>query len=565
MHRLIVLAILVAPACQTELEEGAVDARAGCTSLCATGERRCAEDGKLQVCADYDSDGCNQWGQGDVCPAGLFCTDGQCAASCVNECSADEGTCEGALVRRCVEGPGGCLRLAEPEFCADEQRCDDGRCVSAGAPCEDTCTELGQRECFKDGHRQCGYHDTDDCLEFSATVPCGPTERCVGDGACVSNCDDECTEDAVSCEGGNVVTCGNFDTDACLELSAPSPCDAGQRCEQGRCVANDAQCEDECDIQGAANCDSGNGATGLRVCDQFDQDPCLDLGPLMPCEPTEFCELGSCVEPCADECVSRARQCTETGVEVCGNFDGDPCVEWGAAVMCRPDQRCDGGACVDMEVECEDECPGGERRCTPDGPQLCADHDDDPCVEWSSPAPCNDEQDCLDGVCVDREPPADRILINEIHHDPPEADAPNVFIELFGPPGAPLEGYRLVGVNGANGQDYAAIPLEGNLPRDGFFVIAHPDANPALRAIASQLHPSADLQNGPDSIQLRFQDQRIDSLAYGDFDPDEFPAGEGDPAREGLDAESLSRNGRQVDSDNNARDFSPADPSPGGP
>jgi len=37
---------------------------------------------------------------------------------------------------------------------------------------------------------------------------------------------------------------------------------------------------------------------------------------------------------CSDECVAGARRCTDSGYQICGNFDGDSCLEWSSTSSC---------------------------------------------------------------------------------------------------------------------------------------------------------------------------------------------------------------------------------------
>jgi len=371
-------------------------------------------------------------------------------------------------------------------------------------------------------------------------------------------CQDACGEGDRSCSGNAVAVCADFDGDGCREFGPTTPCADSERCDGGRCVPQEQACEQECAQIGDTVCDR----LALRTCGDFDGDPCRDLGPAVACGDDEFCEVGACVPVCQDECVEGAGRCGEIGVQTCGAHDEDPCLEWGPQTRCEDDERCDEARCVDADEACQDECDRDALRCAAGGISACGDHDDDECREWGPAEPCGDIERCEDGACREREPPG-RIFINELFYRPDGRDAPKVFIELWGPPNADLAGFELVGVNGANGRDYAVIPLEGSTDREGFFVVAHVDAEPALAAMATQLHRRADMQNGPDSVQIRWGNQRIDSLGYGEFDDGDVFAGEGEPAAGVPDGRSLTRDARHIDSDNNERDFSEADPSPG--
>jgi len=64
-------------------------------------------------------------------------------------------------------------------------------------------------------------------------------------------------------------------------------------------------------------------------------------------------------------------------------------------------------------------------------------------------------------------------LIHEVFYDAEGSDAAHVFTEIAGLPGTRLDGYRLVGIDGASGLVYRQIDLTGALiPEDGLLVIA---------------------------------------------------------------------------------------------
>jgi hypothetical protein len=134
-------------------------------------------------------------------------------------------------------------------------------------------------------------------------------------------------------------------------------------------------------------------------------------------------------------------------------------------------------------------------------------------------------------------------------YDTPGSDTA-CFIELYGPPGASLDGIEIVGVNGSTGEDYENINLSGHsIPTDGFFVIAQDSSV----ANSDTITDGADLQNGPDNIEARFNGITIDALGYGSGDF--IFTGEGLPAPDIEDTNSLSRYPNGEDTDNNVNDF----------
>ncbi len=545
--------VFVVFGCATELETPPPQT-ARC-SACNPGESRCGGDDRESICEDLNGDGCHEWSDPRVCASGT-CTDGACVAGCAHECAETEALCDQGGRRSCVVGTDDCRFLSGLVPCSDGERCDDGGCVPDDRPCQDACPGDQQSECTADGVRSCGQHDEDRCLEWSVTSVCRPGTAC-SEGVCMPLCEDLCGEGDRRCAGIAVETCADFDGDGCREFGSAAPCGAELRCDDGACVPEEQACDPLCDQDGDAICDGA----ALRLCGEFDGDPCLELGPAIACQDFEFCEAGSCVAACEDVCVENAGRCGELGEQTCGHHDADPCLEWGPATRCEDDERCDGDMCVEDEEQCQEECDDDAVRCQANGVQECGDHDDDQCREWGPTEPCEERERCEQGGCREAGPPG-VVLINEVFYDPDGRDSANVFIELWGPPNAELAGFRVVGVNGANGEDYAVIPLQGSTDADGFFVIVHPEANDNLRRLATQIHGKADLQNGPDSVQVRWGNQRLDSLGYGRFGRGEVFAGEGDPAADVTDR-SLSRDPLHTDSDDNRRDFSERAPSPG--
>lgn len=145
--------------------------------------------------------------------------------------------------------------------------------------------------------------------------------------------------------------------------------------------------------------------------------------------------------------------------------------------------------------------------------------------------------------------PSVQVAINEVLYDPPGTDV-GCFVELIGKPGLNLDEYSLVGVNGDGGKQYNFIDLSGHtIPPDGYFVVAQDDSVQEADMIDSK----ANFQNGPDNIELWHEDEKIDSVGYGDFSEAVF-TGEGDPTFD-LPNYSIGRRPDGFDSDDNSVDF----------
>ncbi len=184
------------------------------------------------------------------------------------------------------------------------------------------------------------------------------------------------------------------------------------------------------------------------------------------------------------------------------------------------------------------------------------------CPEGIEPVPC-------DGL------PAVIPKINEIQTSTGDA----AFIEIHGVPGTPLSCMVLLRHNGGSDGDQCeldgSIELPGRAINDtGYFLIAKDGGDHA--EYADVLHPSADLQDGPDGLTLMYlyasgDVEVLDSIVYGG-DPlpaCDQPIGEGEAAKKAKSGKSLTRcldeeTGLSIDAGDNATDFKLcATPSPG--
>jgi len=90
------------------------------------------------------------------------------------------------------------------------------------------------------------------------------------------------------------------------------------------------------------------------------------------------------------------------------------------------------------------------------------------------------------------------IVINELNADNPGGPDTTEFIELYGPPNAPLNGLVVVFLGGTSGTIYDAIELDGySTDTNGFFVLGN-----AATTNVDLVFPDAHLQNGPDGIAI---------------------------------------------------------------
>ena len=154
-------------------------------------------------------------------------------------------------------------------------------------------------------------------------------------------------------------------------------------------------------------------------------------------------------------------------------------------------------------------------------------------------------------------------IISEVFYDATGSDNGLSFVELYGAPGASIDGLLLEGVNGSNGAITPSIMLSGVIPADGLFVVADDSGDGTTFVTGADLILNFDFQNGPDSIVLRDAGGVLDAVGYGSFAVGEIFAGEGSPAPDAPADASLARLFANVDTDDNLADFAVAVPTPG--
>jgi hypothetical protein len=154
-------------------------------------------------------------------------------------------------------------------------------------------------------------------------------------------------------------------------------------------------------------------------------------------------------------------------------------------------------------------------------------------------------------------------LISEVYYDAVGSDDGQSFVELYGTPGASLDGLVFEGINGSGGTVTHTLALSGNFGADGLFVLADRTSAGTTAVADADLLLDFDFQNGPDSVRLRTAVTVLDALGYGVFLAGEIFAGEGTPAPDPVPGLSLARRFANVDTDDNAVDFVAGAPTPG--
>ncbi len=123
-----------------------------------------------------------------------------------------------------------------------------GKQVANETPsCTNECSNSGDKQCSGNGYQTCGNYDSDSCLEWNSVTSCSSSETC-SNGACIPitpTCTDECPSNgAKQCSGSGYQTCGNYDSDSCLEWNSVTSCPSGQTCSNGACISSIPTCDD---------------------------------------------------------------------------------------------------------------------------------------------------------------------------------------------------------------------------------------------------------------------------------------------------------------------------------
>ncbi len=372
-----------------------------CEDECAPGERTCVTGG-YRPCGDFDDDDCYEWGPVVPCNDGEECIDGECETKALlNECQEGAVMCsaDGTGIRNCIymDNPGIWV-WGEVELCGTDKTCSCGRCR---INCLDECV-AGSTRCFGNGYQTCGNHDSDSCLEWGPTNPCTSDQTC-SNGSCSSQCTNECTADSVqcTCAGTMVQICGNFDEDPCLEWSTAVPCPLGETCSSGICSES---CTNECETPGMTDCNSSG--TGFVECDDHNENGCLEWGPVNECPEGETCKDGECGEYCTcdnEQGICEVDSPHTTDPCTCDPDCGTPCTADGYCdPWCTPGEDPDCGCNCDFTAYCEAQSMDSTDTCPCDVDCDLHDYacsDDGYCDPW---CPEGSDPDCGEDPCRPR-------------------------------------------------------------------------------------------------------------------------------------------------------------------
>ena len=276
---------------QTEIPPKEEIVKPTCQNECSqAGLKRCYNIGNYgyQTCGDFDSDGCLEWSSVTICPSDtITCQDG----ICIQQGQKEQKCSDGTLFNQCSTNKpsycenGNLINKCSTCGCPSGKQCQlNGSCtVSTQTTCQNECSEVGLKKCSNNSYQTCGNYDVDSCLEWSAITNCPPNTICQ-DGICSQQeqkCSDgtfynQCsTNKPKYCDSGNLIdncdTCG---------------CPVNQLCQN-----NGSCCRNECSQVGLRGCSDN----GYQTCGNYETDPCLEWSSMVSCPVETTCRRGNCI------------------------------------------------------------------------------------------------------------------------------------------------------------------------------------------------------------------------------------------------------------------------------
>jgi hypothetical protein len=370
-----VIALFLA-ACQSDMAGEAAKA-ARCTDECVTGQTACSGT-SYKTCGNYDKDKCLEFSSPIACPAGQTCSGGKCVAACTNECSSTDlkecadsmnyRTCGNYDADTCLEWsattncPYGCQNGACNAGCTNQcgnGNCDDAVCQGTGCACVET-----QQTCPQDCTSGTSY-------TLPLTTGWNAVSSPITEGITLDQIRLKCQLETVyywnpstrtysiettKLQAGKgywvpVMSDCTFTATGTPYAMQPMNITAGYSYFIGAPATTASVSEI-----------SGNCANRLSVYSPH-QDangdvsytPAYQLasGKGYWINSSSNCVIGSA--GCVDECKVGVIFCTSsTSLSVCGNFDSDNCLDWGAPTNCS--YGCQNGAC---NAGCTNQCGNG--------------------------------------------------------------------------------------------------------------------------------------------------------------------------------------------------------------
>jgi hypothetical protein len=147
--------------------------------------------------------------------------------------------------------------------------------------CQDECSSSGLRKCSNNGYRTCGNYDEDNCLEWSSITDCPPNTICQKGNCIQQKCRDGTPYS--QCSSNKPLYCDNG---SLINKCSLCGCPLNQECQiDGSC------CRNECSQVGLKGCTNN----GYQTCGNYDTDPCLEWSSMVSCPAETTCVRGNCI------------------------------------------------------------------------------------------------------------------------------------------------------------------------------------------------------------------------------------------------------------------------------
>lgn len=286
------------------------------------------------------------------------------AACCNDQCvNVGDTTCEGNLLRTCMQVSGGCRTWVDSEDCAKSGK----TCQISGGPatcksssCQDACTDVNDTQCNGTAIEFCAA-GPDGCKLWAKSSDCADKGQSCDDSSgtaqCSGTCTDACKAGELKCSGNVLQECATS-AGGCLGWATKTDCAAsGGVCSSSTgTAACNSGCATSCNKEGLQVCSNN----AVQTCTKG-TNGCLDWVKTQDCA-SLLCKLGAggtakCEGICANPCPTlAAKQCNANVVEQCQTTPGN-CQEWKITQTCPLGQACDstGGT-----FSCKTATPTGE-------------------------------------------------------------------------------------------------------------------------------------------------------------------------------------------------------------
>ena len=198
--------------------------------------------------------------------------------------------------------------------------------------------------------------------------------------------DQKCTDGTLysQCSANKPKYCDNGDLiDKCVICY----CSSDTVCQNGSCVqqkCSNGTLFNQCSINKPKYCDNGNLVNKCSACGCSSGKECQANG---------GCTISSQVT-CQNECSPiGSKRCSNNSYQICENSDEDDCLEWGSATNCPVNSVCQNGSCVQQK------CSDGTlySQCSTNKPTYC---DNGKLIEKCSACSCPSGTICKNNECI---------------------------------------------------------------------------------------------------------------------------------------------------------------------